>query len=591
MIKVNKKDYKNFLECEKKLWIFFNQKNINLTKEFIKNKQIFLTKDWDIIHEINNDLDLEKYDKFDLFSKNHSQGDNDKEEESYNQWIEEGYKVDQLAKKYYEKEKIYDFEEATQFRDIKNFLKNEEVINVFFQPSFNFQIFSMRCDILKRNKDEFDLIEVKATTKIKKEHLDDLFYQYSILKRNNIKIKDIYLMHLDNEYELKNNQINYQELFKLIDNYEFKVFKQKLSLKDLLLQKEQEIDFENQIFKINKILNQTMTNEERLLWLKKEYCYQNQDDYCLHAINYHENKETIFNLYRISKKEKIDFFYQKKWLFLKDIPESEYKKFLNPKTKKYNWYVQVINLIKNQIYVCHEGKEVLQELLNDYRYPIYMYDFETIAEAIPRFNYSFSYKHLPFQFSIQILKTEEEKNITKSFLVSHLGDPRMEFINKLIEYLFLFGPGTYVAWYKSFEISILDSLILYLKSIPYKDDKELKNYQEWIEKLEIIKANTHDLRDFFKSDLKKRLPFKIYKKEFNGSLSIKSVLPAFSKELSYQNLKIKGGSRASEIFRKFLNQEKLASDFREDLIKYCDQDTYGLIIIFSELKKIIKNWY
>jgi hypothetical protein len=77
----------------------------------------------------------------------------------------------------------------------------------------------------------------------------------------------------------------------------------------------------------------------------------------------------------------------------------------------------------------------------------------------------------------------------------------------------------------------------------------------------------------------------IYHCQFNGSYSIKAVLPALVPELSYDDLEIKDGGLAADSWlrmRSGVSQEE-AKKIRADLLAYCKLDTWGMVAILKYL--------
>jgi hypothetical protein len=76
-----------------------------------------------------------------------------------------------------------------------------------------------------------------------------------------------------------------------------------------------------------------------------------------------------------------------------------------------------------------------------------------------------------------------------------------------------------------------------------------------------------------------------------GSFSIKSVLPALfpdDPELDYHNLDgVHNGTEAMTIFPKiqYMDPEEQAKT-RENLLKYCQLDTYAMVKVWEELKRV-----
>ena len=81
--------------------------------------------------------------------------------------------------------------------------------------------------------------------------------------------------------------------------------------------------------------------------------------------------------------------------------------------------------------------------------------------------------------------------------------------------------------------------------------------------------------------------FNFYDNKLQGSFSIKKVLPIFS-NLNYQNLDVKNGLEAQEAYSKFRYLEKEDIELeRKKLIDYCKLDTWSMVLILRELKKLI----
>ena len=82
-----------------------------------------------------------------------------------------------------------------------------------------------------------------------------------------------------------------------------------------------------------------------------------------------------------------------------------------------------------------------------------------------------------------------------------------------------------------------------------------------------------------------------YHPDFNGSFSLKSILPALfpnDAELDYKNLDIQHGMMASETFANLhlLKDKSLRDKIREDLLDYCKLDTLAMVRILERLKNI-----
>jgi hypothetical protein len=265
---------------------------------------------------------------------------------------------------------------------------------------------------------------------------------------------------------------------------------------------------------------------------------------------------SVFELY--SPRGKDWELYKKGILRLEDIPDSDP---LNHRQK-----LQVDGVKNSASFI---DKKAISAFITKVEYPLYFFDFETIFPAIPPLNESRPFQQTPFQYSLHILETPTSELVHKAFLadpthfqVRSVIDPRMELLKQLQTDI---GPkGSLMAYNATFEINVLQSLIPLFP--------EFKSYIE-------------DLSTRFVDLL---IPFRqawYYLPEMGKSASIKSVLPALAPEFSYDDLVIGNGGDASETFLAMINNT-FKGDYQtttKDLLKYCERDTYGMVVIWRDL--------
>jgi hypothetical protein len=80
----------------------------------------------------------------------------------------------------------------------------------------------------------------------------------------------------------------------------------------------------------------------------------------------------------------------------------------------------------------------------------------------------------------------------------------------------------------------------------------------------------------------------VYHPAFAGSFSLKSVLPAFLPEMTYENLEVAEGTAAGLAWARLIDPatplvEK--SQLRKALLEYCKQDTLALAKLLEVLRK------
>jgi hypothetical protein len=217
----------------------------------------------------------------------------------------------------------------------------------------------------------------------------------------------------------------------------------------------------------------------------------------------------------------------------------------------------------------HVDSSGIDDFLNKLEYPLHYLDYETIFPAIPLFDNSSPYQQIPFQFSLHIQNKRggELKHI--EFLHTDMSDPRSHFASSLIEHCGTEG-----------------SVVVYNMSFESRINRELSvTFPRLATKLERINSRMVDLLVPFRSR-------NLYHPRMKGSASIKSVLPAFVPELTYDNLSISDGDMASINYLKCLKNMALDDDKSEiynNLRRYCEMDTYAEVLLVEKLYEMSGN--
>ena len=86
----------------------------------------------------------------------------------------------------------------------------------------------------------------------------------------------------------------------------------------------------------------------------------------------------------------------------------------------------------------------------------------------------------------------------------------------------------------------------------------------------------------------------VYHPDFGGSFGLKRVLAALVPELRYEDLAINEGGIASlELERLLFQRAELTEDARaqltRDLLRYCCQDTLGLVKLLDRLRELARG--
>jgi hypothetical protein len=208
-------------------------------------------------------------------------------------------------------------------------------------------------------------------------------------------------------------------------------------------------------------------------------------------------------------------------------------------------------------------KEAVQEFLDEFEYPLYFFDFETIMPAVPEFDYSRPYQQVPFQYSLHVLRDKDEELEHLEFLGNGVSDPRLALIKQLL--VDIGTKGSVVAWHQTFEIGRLKELA--------------RDFPMYGEKILAIIDRVVDLMVPFRSGKM------IYLPGFEGSWSIKKVLPVMVPELSYDDLEVQDGGTASLTYAGLKDQtEEVQKVLRGHLLEYCGLDTLAMVRIWERIE-------
>ena len=399
-----------------------------------------------------------------------------------------------------------------------------------FEPAFMIDDLYSRGDVLVPNEDGWDIIEVKSATKVKDVNVHDVSFQKHVYEKCGLKIKNCYLMHINNEY-VRDGDIDPSKL---------------LIKEDITSQVDEYIiGISERISKMKEIISDPLLVENSI----GPHCSDPYDcpliDDCWSFLP----SGHVFQLY--GSKKKGFSLVEDKIYALKDIPE-DFK--LNDK--------QGIQIKCEKTGEVHVNKESIKHFLKSLEYPLYYLDFETINPAIPMFSGSRPYQQIPFQFSLHVVKSEGAEIEHHEFLYSGSGDPRKEFASSLKEVIG--SSGSIVVYNQSFEISRLKELALFFPS-----------EKEWI--YDVI-SRMVDLLVVFRG-------FAYYNPKQEGSASIKKVLPAIVGK-DYSSLGIAEGMDAS---LSYLENFGKIDSIREDLLEYCKLDTMAMVWIVEKLGEIING--
>lgn len=483
---------------------------------------------------------------------------------------------------------------------------------LLYQPTFAVGNYFVRADFMLRNEDgSYDLIEVKATTGIRKDVTDDgekkpigkikdklihdvsfqTFVINTVLEQEWLPpIKDIYLAYLNKEY-IKEGDIDIQRLILL-----------------------EQVNLTKEFYVIQRGKEKKITRDDKILDTQtiRWYTQQMQQELAL--------DESSFNaLYPWDGAKYIDYFgedrpfgtimgagmnkakvvqelYSEDRTNIMDLTDDEKALFEN----QWGWG-KTIEFIENYIQCTQTGKSVIdyatiQKIFNGFNHPICFYDYESVCTPIPIIDRTYPYQHTVFQYSLHKYYPDGH--------MEHFGwvfvwewDYKVEQItiddnpNKVEKESEKVVQGTYEQFLQEFLKDIGDDIDKSTFIVWHKGFENARNnetaelFPQLADAFNKINEATYDLKEVFSNGHYFDIAFK-------WSASIKKVLPAMVPEMTYEWMEIGNGLLASQILYKLVSNKIIDDGERihkiKKLLLYCGQDSIAMMKIWEKVKNEIE---
>lgn len=396
----------------------------------------------------------------------------------------------------------------------------------------------VRSDVIIRQPNGWDVYEIKGSASVKPAHILDLAFQKQVLETEGLAVQRLFVVHINPLY-VRRDGINPAELFIITE-----VTDQVAPLETSTHQK-----IEDAAVVLAQSAQPSDAPELAADW------YGYRDIYA----HLHPDLPltSIYKLTRL-KLAQIQALAALHISDIRDIPDNFE---LGPQ--------QIA-----QVALAKSGRPrtdipAIARDLAGLAYPLYFLDYETFASALPLWDGVRPYQQLPFQYSLHILREPGGQLEHKEFLARGGDYPIPELLKHLQTDL---GPGgRVVVWNKSFEMGCNADMATL--------------HPEYAAFLEDVNSRVYDLMEIFSNGYYGH-------PGFQGSASIKKVLPVLVPELSYKNLGIGEGLTAQVRWMKAARGElsaEAAAGVYADLVTYCGQDTMAMVRIFEVLQKVIKT--
>jgi len=402
-------------------------------------------------------------------------------------------------------------------------------------------------DVLSRIQgNDFDLIEIKSSTKAKPEHEYDLAFQVLVLEKAGLNIRSISVIHANKEY-VRDGEIDPTGITGKTD-----VTDQVRALASTTLL---QIDMARNALSNGAMpdISPRYVNQLDIPRVGSQWMQEWLDIY--RSLKPDLDQYSIYNL-SYPNPEQIGQLEDQSIELIGEIPE---ELALRDKQK-----VQIQTIRDNKRII---DKDKIKSFLDTFTYPLYFFDYETFSSVIPFFDGCKPYADYPFQYSLHILETPDSELKHVEYLHNDNSNPMSSLIKQLKHDIS--DTGTILTWNKSYEKGCNDRMAEF-----YPQHKEfLASVNERIEDLMI--------------------PFSkmwFFDKDFMGSASVKKVMPVLAPELSYKDLNVDDGLLARRLWTQTVlgGENKLKrTEIMYDLSKYCTLDTFAMVRILGELKSLI----
>jgi predicted RecB family nuclease len=403
-------------------------------------------------------------------------------------------------------------------------------VPAIFEGAFLHDGVLVRVDILERVRSQggispsWRLIEVKSSTRVKDVHLDDLAIQSQVLIGAGLSLTATCLMHINTDYFYEEGEIDLDKLFTIED------------VTEAVTNRRAEVPGQVAAMKMILLQSQPPAIEP------DHHCHGPYE--CPFWNHCTKEKPARWIYHLPGSKQVVGRLVEQGISTIDDIPAGTTLSLAQRRVKENVEWVSA----------------KLGPALRSVQYPVHHLDFETVMLAVPRFPSTRPYQSIPVQWSNHI-EQESGKLVHQEFLHSEATEPRKRWAEALIESL---GERGSICVYSAYEEAMMRQLV--------------EAFPEFRSAFRTIMKRLWDLHPIIKDHY--------YHPAFQGSYSIKSVLPALAPLMGYEDLSIReGGQAAGEYYRMvFVETDWIEqTTIREALLRYCARDTMAMV----ELRRVL----
>ena len=406
-----------------------------------------------------------------------------------------------------------------------------------FEATFLAGDLMARCDVLEKLDTGWRLTEVKSSTKVKDEHIEDLAFQVLVLANCGVTVTAAQVCHVNNLASKQGADIPAEQFFRIEDVSE-QVFE---TIEEVRASVQEFLGIIEAAEPPDVKINTFCSSPVRCQFY--DHCHMGQ------AI------DDILNLPGIRRSTVVTFREQG----IETIP------MIPEDAKLTSDQLRARNVVRfNEPYLSDDLKFQIDRV----SFPAHFIDFEAANPAIPLYEGMRPYQAFPFQWSDHVLEASDSTPLHREFLHGIPTDPRAEFVSSLLASL---KNCATVVYYSSYETTTVKALAK--DGIPGAD-----------ELLSILEERGFDLLKVIKDH--------VYFADFKGSYSIKKVLPAVVPGLDYQDLSIADGDTAAIEYLRMVStgtNDAEKAEISHNLLEYCCRDTLAMVELYKALHSLARS--
>jgi len=418
---------------------------------------------------------------------------------------------------------------------------DDPAVNVIYEAAFMYSETLIRSDVLIRDGNKWRLIEVKSSTSLQDDHLKDAAIQAFVISNSKVSISEVKIAHINNKF-IYNGGLKYEGLVIEINVDE--------KISELMPEVQGWINELLPITKKEAIIPSVQMGEQ---------CQENKKRECIYFKRC-ENQNFLSDvIFPIKILPRVGNSLQKKWSAkgiydLRELP------------------VEALNNEQHiRIQRCHQNNSEwidpkLISQIQNYEWPRYFIDFETIQQGVPLIINTQPYEAFPFQFSVHKWESEDQ------VLTSNDSHAFLEFVEEgmdrrfLLELIGILGEKGPVFTHNS------PTEIAAMKRLTERD-----NCRDLRPAIDLIISRTIDTASMMRQGF--------YNPIMMGSFSLKDIVKVLPNADAYSNQGDAVGDGGSAMIKWLeytnsnINQVK-RDKIKTELKKYCAQDTLNLYHLF-----------